>query len=151
MADPAHFCCTIQVECCAQSRSTPTPNLRLDPVLNESGAPNVINTQPAPKNGSMKESSVEGALSLSTTTDLPTTPTRVYVRVFVPLVRSHLFILFLGLLGSESCSQISRAPSRYVYRERLFRDNFCTVPRYRKNPHSGQHASLVTLVVATRI
>jgi len=139
------FCC----KCCLPRRSTTasSADLKVDPVPNEAGDPKVINThwQPEPSNEGIKEPPHEGALSLSTTTDLPTTPMRVYVRSFVPSFRSRLFILFLGLLGSKQCIQVARAPRRSAYEGRLFPGNFWRVQGLPKHPHAGQHASLVTL------
>ena len=118
----------------------------------EVSAPSVINTQPEvdpePSYEEIKGPSDEEALSLSTMPDLPTTPMKVYVRVFVSSFRSCLFILLLGLLESEQCGHVARAPRRSVYEGRLFPGNFGTAPRYRKHPDAGQHASLVTLVAA---
>ena len=143
------FCC----KCCLPRRSTTasSADLKVDPVPNEAGAPKIINTQPEPKKEGTKEPSDEGALSLSTMpdSDLPTTPMRVYVRSFVPSFRSRLFILFLGLLGSKQCIQVARAPRRSEYEGRPFPGNCRTVPRLRKHPDAGQHASLANLV-ATR-
>jgi len=153
MFDLGLFCCKLQVECCVQSRSTKasSPGLKVDPVPNEAGAPKIINTQPEPKKEGTKEPSDEGALSLSTMpdSDLPTTPMRVYVRGFVLLFRSCSFILFLGLLGSEQSIHVSRAPRGSAYEGRPFPGNCRTVPRLRKHPDAGQHASLANLV-ATR-
>jgi hypothetical protein len=78
------------------STKASSADLKACPVPNEAGRPNVINAQPEPSNEGIMESPDEEALSLSTTTDSPTTPMRVYVRIFVPSFRSRLFILFLG-------------------------------------------------------
>jgi hypothetical protein len=128
-----------------------SPDLKVEPVPNklEASVSKVINTQPEPNNEGIKEPSDEDALSLSTTTDLPTTPIGVYVRVLMPSFRSCELIPFLALLGSEQCSQVARAPRRSVYEGRLFQGNIWTVSRHRKHPHAGLHASLVPLV-ATR-
>ena len=132
------------------NEANPVPNeLEANPVPNEASAPTVINPQSEPSNEGINAPSDEGAVSVSTMPGLPTTPMRIYVRVFTPLFRSCSFILFLGPLGSERSIHVSRAPRRSVYEGRLFPDNFWTVPRYRKSPHAGKHASLVTHV-ATR-
>jgi len=84
-----------------RGRRAPSARFIIDPVSNGAGAPRVFNTQPEPNKEVMKGPSDGGALDLSTMPVLPTTPMKVYVRIFMPSLRSRLFILFLGSLGSE--------------------------------------------------
>ena len=90
------LCCRCWLPRRSISTKASSADLKACPVPNEVGVPDVINTQPEPSNEGIMEPPDEEALSLSTTTDLPTTPMGVYVRIFVPSFRSRLFILFLG-------------------------------------------------------
>ena len=84
-----------------RGQRAPSAGFIIDPVSNGAGAPMVFNTQPELNKEVMKGPSDGGALDLSTMPVLPTTPMKVYVRIFVPSLRSRLFIHFLGSLGSE--------------------------------------------------
>ena len=124
------------------TRVSPTEFIA-NPVPNEAGVPMTINTQPKSSMENIKGSSDDEAPGLTTMPALPTPPMKVYVRTSAPLLRSRLFILCLGLLGSEQCSNVSRAPRRSVYQEYLFPGNFWTVPRHRNHARTGQHTSPV--------
>lgn len=125
------------------TRVSPTEFIA-DPVPNEAGVPMTINTQPEPSIENIKGSSDDEVPGLSTMPDLPTPPMKVYVRTSAPLLRSRLFILCLGPLGSEQCSNVSRAARRSVCQEYLFPGNFWTVPRHRNHARTtGQHTSPV--------
>ena len=121
------------------TRASPTEFIA-DPVSDEAGVPMTINTQPEPRIEGIKGSSDDEAPGLSTMPDLPTPPMmKVYVRTSAPSFHSRMFILCPGLLGSEQCSNMARAPRRSVYQGDLFPGNFRTVSRHRNHARTSQH------------